>query len=160
MKDLLKKPIVKNILSAIAVAVFGFALLNLVFIIYALFQNLIIMAIEFFMPPTSDSDLYLFPPLIRVLSLIIIGIISWFVFKLKINTVYKAIYMTVPLAAVFVTIGIFLSSWHILVYLFGALFSFGVLYYFYRTKQSWIYYYTLILIALVLLIMNVLRIDI
>ena len=87
---------------------------------------------------------------------VIIGIISWFVFKSKLKEIYKAIYMTVPLAVVFVTIGIFLFQWPIAVYLLGTLFGIGALYYFYRTKQHWIYYYTLILVGLTLAIFTLL----
>jgi hypothetical protein len=154
-----KKPIARNILFAIAVIVFGFILLNLVFIFYALFLRAM-ESIMSFIFNISVVDYFWFPKSIHALFLIIIGVLYWLVFKLKINDVYKAICMTAPLAVVFTFISILFYSWQILVYLFGALFSIGVLYYFYRTKQPWIYYYVLILIALVFLIVNILGIDI
>ena len=73
---------------------------------------------------------------------------------------YKAIYMTVPFAVVFLTIGIFLFRWPVLAYSVSGLFFFGVLYYFYRTRQPWLYYYTLILVAFVMLIAGLLGIEI
>ena len=62
--------------------------------------------------------------------------------------------MTVPLAVVFVTIGIFLYRWSAAAYSLGGLFGAGVLYYLYRAKQPWIYYYTVMLVGLVLAIFS------
>lgn len=145
---LLKNQIIKNILSALAVAVFGFILLNIAFIFYTAYQGIIRFVIRIFIPldliEWNDS---LFPLLSHGSFVVVIGIISFFVFKSKLKTIYKAIYMTVPLAVVYVTIGIFFYRWPIVSYSLSALFGICVLYYFYRAKQPWIYYYTLILIS-------------
>ena len=68
--------------------------------------------------------------------------------------------MTVPLVVIFVTIGIFLYHWPLVPYLVGGLFAIGVLFYLYRTKQPWLYYYTLILVALSLMILTLLGVEI
>jgi len=90
----------------------------------------------------------------------VIGVISWFVFRSKLGVLYKAIFMTVPLAVVFATLGIFLYRWPIAAYSLGGLFAIGVLYYFYRTKQPWLYYYTVILIGITMLLVGLLGVEI
>jgi len=157
----IKNPIVRNILSAIAVAGFGFILLNLTFILDFLFQGLIIGLIKFFIPQVNPPmDYYWFPPTMHISFVIIIGLISWFFFKSKLKVLYKAIYMTVPLAVVLATLGMFFYPLPIVAYSLGGLFIISVLYYFYRTKQPWIYYYTLILVSLVMLMVSLLGVEI
>ncbi|PIV10883.1 hypothetical protein CO007_00335 [Candidatus Roizmanbacteria bacterium CG_4_8_14_3_um_filter_36_10] len=94
------------------------------------------------------------PPLMHGLFVIVIGIISLFVFRSKLKTLLKSIYMTVPLAVVFVSLGMFFYRWPIIAYLLGGLTTFGLLYYFYHTKKPWLYYYTLILVSLTLSIFS------
>lgn len=155
-----KNLIVKNILSAIAVAVFGFILLNLAFMFDFLVQSLVIGLIKLFTPVNFETNFQWLPPAMHGLFVVIIGIISWFVFRSKLGTLYKAIYLTVPLAVVFATLGIFLYRWPVAVYSIGSLFSIGVLYYFYRTKQPWLYYYTVILIGITMLLVGLLGVEI
>ncbi|MBU4227794.1 hypothetical protein KJ813_02615 [bacterium] len=155
-KLMFKNPIVKNILSALAVAVFGFILLNLAFIFDFLVQSVVKGLIELFTPVDFETNFQWLPPAMHGLFTVIIGIVSWFVFRSKLSTLYKAIYMTVPLAVVFVTLGIFLYRWPVAAYSLGSLLSIGVLYFFYRSKQPWLYYYTVILVGLVLAIFSLL----
>ena len=159
-RGILKNPIVKNILSALAIAVFGFILLNLAFLFDFLFQSLVDGIIKLFTPVDINMNWHWFPPIKHAMFVVIIGLISWFIFKSKLRVIYKAIYMTVPLAVVFATLGIFFYQPPLVPYLLGFLFSLGVLYYFYRTKQPWIYYYTLILVALVMLLVGILGVEI
>jgi hypothetical protein len=151
LKNLIKKlekPIVKNLLSALAIAVFGFILLNLTFLFDALYQGIIRGIIGIFIPLRPELELRWFPPLMHFSFVVIIGIVSWFIFKSRLKEIYKAIYMTVPVAVVLATVGMFLYRWQILSYSIGSLFCIGTLYYFYRTKQPWLYYYTVVLVGL------------
>ncbi len=159
-RRLFKNQVSKNILSAVAVMAFGFILLNITFIFDALYQGLVRGIAGLFMPFNPESNMYWFPLLMHGSFVVIIGIISWFIFKSKLNVIYKAIYLTVPLAVVFVTIGMFLYRWPIASYSLGILFGAGVLYYLYRTKQPWIYYFTLIFISFLMLIVALLGIEI
>ncbi|MDP2907288.1 MAG: hypothetical protein Q8O03_05085 [Nanoarchaeota archaeon] len=93
-----------------------------------------------------------FPPIKHALFVVIIGLISWLVFRSKLKVLYKAVYMTVPVAVALVTVGMFLYRWPIVGYSVGSLLCIGTLYYFYRTKQPWLYYYTVVLIGLILAI--------
>jgi len=160
MIKILKNPIVKTILSMLAVAVFGFILLNITFIFDAIYQGIIDWIIKLFTPVDINTTWYWFPPLKHTLFVIIIGIISWFVFKSKLKTIYKAIFMTVPLATVFLTIGMFLYRWPLAAYLLGSLFALGFLYYLYKKKAHWLYYFALILISLVMLLVGLLGVEI
>lgn len=147
---LLKDHVIKNILLALAVLIFGFILLNLTFLFDALFQSAIRGLVGFFIPLNLTMDLYWFPPLMHGSFVIVIGLISWLVFRSKIKALYKAIFMTVPVAVILVTVGIFLSRWPIISYFVGSLLCFSALYYFYRTKQPWLYYYSVVLVGLAL----------
>lgn len=157
---ILKNPIIKNILSAIAVAGFGFILLNLAFIFDYLFQSFVDKIARLF----TSADFYMawhwFPMLKHLMFVVIIFLISWLIFRSKLGVLYKAIFMTVPLAVIYVTIGMFFYQWLIIVYSLGGLFSIGVLYYFYCTKKPWLYYYTLILVGLAMLLVGLLGIEI
>ena len=155
-----KNPIVKNILSAVAVAGFGFILLNLTFLFDFLFQSLVDAIVTLFTPVNFNMAWNWFPPVKHALFVGVIGVISWFVFRSKLGVLYKAIFMTVPLAVVFATLGIFLYRWPVAAYSIGSLLGIGVLYYFYRTKQPWLYYYTVILIGITMLLVGLLGVEI
>jgi len=155
-----KNPIVKNILSAVAVAGFGFILLGLTFIFDALLQSLTDGVIQLFTTADINMAWGWYPSVKHAAFVVVIGLISLPIFQSKLSTLYKAIYMTVPLAVVFVTLGMFLYRWPVAVYSLGSLFSIGVLYYFYRTKRPWLYYYTLILVGLTMLLVGLLGIEI
>lgn len=147
---------VKNILSALAVAVFGFILLNIAFLFDYLLHSLVMKITTPFLPvsPYPEMTNNWLPPLMHILFMAFNGLISWLIFRTKLGVLYKAIYLTVPLAVVFVTIGIFLYQWPVAAYSLCGFFAMGALYYFYRTKQPWLYSYTVILVGLVLAIFS------
>lgn len=150
MKNILKIPYIKNILSALAIAAGGFVLLNLTFMLYALIINGILFLLPAGFAMTSN---WFMPFMVTIIGLSIITL-YFFIFKSKIKEIYKAIFMTVPASVVLATIGIFLYRWPVAVYSLSGLFVVGFLYYFYRTKQSWLYYFAVILVALVMLVMT------
>ncbi len=160
LKAFFKNKAVKNILSALAIIVFGFILLNIAFMFDFLFQSAIMAILKLFIP----GDLFLqypwFPPVMHVLFLIVIGLISWIVFNSKLKVLLKAIYMNVPLAVVFMTIGMFFYPWPLVTFLIGGLFFISVLYYLYRTKQPWLYYFSLIFIGVLMLLVVITGVEI
>ena len=141
-----------NIFSVLAVAVFGFILLNLAFLFDALYQGIVRGIVGFFISLGPESRLYWFPPLMHLSFLVLIGIISWIVLRSRLWTLLKAIYLCVPVVAVLVTLGMFLYGLPFVLYPLGALFCFGILYYLYRTKKPWIYYFTVIFLSIVMAI--------
>ena len=90
----------------------------------------------------------------------ILAILSWFVFRSKVVTLFKAIYTTVPVATVLAFIGIYFERQPVLIYSLGALFSLGILSYLFITKKSWLYYFSVIFISITLLVIGLLGVDI
>jgi len=156
----MKNNVNKNILMAVVVVCFGFILLNLAFIFDSLFQSSVIGFINLFTPVNFETNFQWLPPIMHCLFIVIIGIISWLVFRSKLGTLYKAIYLTVPLVVVFATLGMFLGRWPIAAYTIGCLLSLGVFYFFYHTKQPWLYYFTVTLISLVMLLVGLFGVEI
>lgn len=151
-----KNPIVKNILSALAVAGFGFVLLGLTFLFDFLFQSLIVGFIKLFIPVSvnPEMDYYWFPQMMHALFVILMAVVSWFIFRTKWPVLIKAIYLPVPVAVVLVTVGIFTYQIPYLSYTLGTILTLVTLFYFWRTKQPWLYYIGIIYVAICLLIMG------
>ena len=93
-------------------------------------------------------------------GVVLIGLISWYVFCSKLCTICKAIYLVVPMATVLVTIGIFTYHWPALSISLGVVFTISVLWDLYRTKQPWIYYYSVIAMALTMLMVVIMGVEI
>ncbi|MDI6816455.1 MAG: hypothetical protein QME41_04600 [Actinomycetota bacterium] len=147
---MIKNPIMRNILSAVVVVAFGFILLNLTFMFFALVTKFFELFLPFNLVPISGL----------IAGSMIITVLSWFIFRSKLGTIYKAIYMTVPVAVVLALIGILFYRWSWLSITLGGLFSVSILIYLIRARKSWLYSLSLILVSLVLLIMTLLGIDI
>ncbi|MFA5047723.1 MAG: hypothetical protein WC516_01635 [Patescibacteria group bacterium] len=160
IRSFFKNPATKGVLSALAVIVFGFILLNLTFLFDALFQNFIDLIVGLFTKINLNMSTRWFPMGKHLSFAILIIIISYFLFSSKLKTIYKSIFMTVPLMTLFLTIGIFLhqSPWIAGIIIAGL--ALGVFYYFYKTKQPWLYYYTLALICALMLIIAIFQIEI
>lgn len=148
----MNKKILKNVLSIISIPIFGFILLNITFLVYAVLNFITIRFIGIIV--SSNPEIYLpeFHFILRFCFVLIILLISYFIFKSKIKTIFKAIFLVVPTATILVIMGIFLYQWPIISYIFGFILVSSAIYYFYKKKQPWIYYYSIILISVVLAI--------
>jgi hypothetical protein len=82
------------------------------------------------------------------------------VLKSKWNRLFKAAFFMVPVATALVTVGMFFNRWSILSYSTGILIYAGVIFYLFRTKRNWLYYYSASIVAASLFLMNILGIDI
>lgn len=133
-------------LAALAVAAAGFILLNLTFILNALFFRLIGVFVR---EETENLPSWL-PSLRHLLFLAVVILISWPILGSRLKPLFKAIYLTVPTAVLFVTVGLFLYQWPVVVFILCFLITVGALYYFYRRHLSWLYYYTVLLVGAVL----------
>lgn len=147
---MIKNPILKNILSALVVGASGFILLNLTFMVFAFVTKFFELILPFNLVPISGL----------IAGSVIIAVLSWLIFRSKLGTIYKATYMTVPVAVVLVLIGISFYPWPWLAITLGGLFSVSILTYLIRAKKPWLYSFSLILVSLVLLIMTLLGVDI
>jgi hypothetical protein len=152
----LKKTCVKNILTALAVTVLGFVLLNFTFLLDAGIQLLLnrIFGEEY------HQGMQWIAPAKHIVFLAVIAFLTWLVLKSKWNRLFKAAFFMVPVAVVLVTAGMFLSRFTILFYGISVLLYGGVILYLFRTKRHWLYYYSATFVAASLLIMAILGMDI
>lgn len=150
---MLKKPWVKNVLSVIAVVAGGMILLNLTFMFDFGFQSLL--KLIFYRNQDLMMTVSWLPGFQHVLFVVLMGFISWLIFRTKWLVLVKAIYLPVPTAVVLVSVGIFTYQWPWLSYGLSGLLTIGILYFFFRLKQPWLYYFSVIWVALALLIMAI-----
>lgn len=153
---MIKNIYIKNVLSAIAVTVIGAILLNLTFILDWGFQSLI----HLFFLRDYYHEVQWLQSIKHILFVGIILMLSWFVLKSRLNRIFKAAYFMVPFAVILVTVGMFSFRWQILSYSISILIYGEVILYLYHMKKNWLYYYSVTLIAALLLIMNILKMDI
>ena len=123
---MIKNPILKNILSALAILVFSVILLILIFLLYTLINDFYTKLLHWGPNPGP------------ITSVVVLAVLSWFIFRSKLATLYKAIYTTVPVAIVLAVILICCvdKGWPVLGYSLSALFSLGILAYLFLTKKS------------------------
>lgn len=142
----------KNLLSVLVIIIGGFVFFTMAFLLYALVMNVTMSALKM----TQNEA----PPIIgRLLYLFLIFLISWIVFRSRLNSLIKATFLTMPLMVILVMIGIILyqqSKWMITI--IGAVVICGVLTYLYRKKLSWQYYFStfyVVVLALYIVLFNV-----
>lgn len=138
----------KNIISSLVIVVGGFILFNLAFLLAAFVINATISVLKI-----SQNEA---PPIVgRVLYLLLIFLISWVVFRSRLNDIMKATFLTMPLMVILMSVGISLyqqSKWMIVG--IGAVIICAVLSYLYKKKLSWLYYFsTFYVVVLVLCVM-------
>jgi ABC-type branched-subunit amino acid transport system permease subunit len=150
---MLGNPGVRKILSALVVAAAGYVLLNLTFLFYWAVSLLLRLVLN---PGNIPEECPWFMPVSFAVTTAIIGLVSWLVFRSRLATLIKAIYMTVPTAVVMVIIGIALYRWPAIPYVVDGLLTMVVLHIFYRTRQPWLYFYSVILVAVTLMIFTLL----
>jgi len=148
------KPYQKNILSALVIIIGGFILFNIAFLLAALVINatMRVLGMAQHEAPSMVG---------RVLFLILIILSSWFVFRSKLKDLIKATFLTMPLMVVLVMAGISLyqqAKW--MVAGTGAVIIFAVLYYLYKKKLSWLYYFSTLYVAVVALCVMLFNVEI
>ena len=138
------------ILPAIVIMAGGFVLFNFAFVVFALIVNLSISMLG--MDPQSAP-----PILSRLFGFFTLIVITWLGFKInfKSETVkhtLRATWITMPLMAVLVAIGVALNQqpqWMIL--LTGALAVAPSLFYVWRLKLPWMYHFAIIYVTILAL---------
>ena len=142
----------RDALSAAVVAGCGFALLGITFVLDFLFHSLVDLIGRFFVSPGSDLAVPWFPTAKHIAFLAVIVMISLPILRSRLGEIYKAVFLMVPVAVFLATIGILLYRWQPFPYMVGAVFVLGTLAYLYRTRQSWLYHYAVIVVATSLMI--------
>lgn len=101
------------------------------------------------------------PIVIHISTAVIFLIASFLILRSeRLKDVYKAMFSVVPIAVLLVYTGMFLFEWPIAVYAVSIVIVAAILFYLYKTKRPWIYYYALFLISSALLYMQITGIDI
>lgn len=144
----------KNILSMVVVVVGGFILFNLAFILTALVvrATMLVMKVPENMPP---------PYIGRYITVVLILIMSYMVFRSRLNDTIKATFLTMPLMVILVMIGLSLygqAQW--IIYAVGAVVTFAVIFYLYKKKLSWLYYFSTLYVAVLGLYIMISGMDI
>lgn len=148
--NLFKKPIIKNIFSALMIAFTSFVLLNLTFIFDFFIQSLMG---KIFIDNQQFPSKHLF-------FLFLIILVSWKIMTSKLNKFIKAVFLIVLLAVVYATIGIVSYPNTIISITLGGLISTACFIFLKYRKLHWYYYFSLILISLMMLIVAIFRVDI
>jgi hypothetical protein len=150
----------RNVLLALAVAAGGFVLLNLTFLLDFLFQSALRPVFSVFRPSILEGGPGWSGPWLHVLFFLLIGLISWFVYRSKLPVLIKAIYTVVPTAVTLATVGILLYQWPAAVWITGILITTTTLALLYVKKQPWLYFFAVSLTAAPLAIAMLLGVDI
>lgn len=150
-----KKITPKNSFSVLVILVSIPILLTLLFLFYALIFNFY----DIILPrPDMGPNPYL---ILRPATLfVVLAILSWFIFRSKLATLFKTIFLSAPVATVLAFIGIYFYGSPVLIYLLCALFVFGILAYLFFTKKSWLYYFSVIPVSIILLLVQILGVEI
>lgn len=150
---LIKSPLArKNILAILAVPFFGFLLWNFAFMLDAVIVRFTLL---FFPADFARTSPWFMTSMLIVFGVLIVAL-SWVVFRSTLPDLFKAIYATMPLAVLFVSIGILTYPQPVLAYGLNGLAFAVILGYLLKTKRPWIYYYALGFTTLTLLIFTLL----
>ncbi len=150
----------KDVLNSLLVAILGFLMLNLTFMVYAGAYNLAFRLMRISNgegPGFAESGP---PQCLRIVLAVLIILLSWFVLRSKLNVILKAAFLMVPVATALVTIGIYFYESPVLTYVFGGLICAGLLFWLFKNKWHWLYMYSVLLVASALTLMGILGIDI
>jgi len=141
----------KNALSVIVIAVVGFILFNVAFLLAAIVINGIGMLTGGRQPTFVGFGVYF----------LLLLLLSWLVFRSKLSHLVKATYLTMPLMAVLIMEGVILyqqPQWMPLT--FGAVICGAILFYIYRKKLPWFYYFSVLYVAALALYVVIAGIEI
>lgn len=151
-----QNPVVRSVLSAVAVAAGGFILLNLTFVAYVLFVS----ALDVVLPGKGGEAHDWVHALELGLFVLLVGGASWWVLRSGLRSLLKAAYLIVPLGVAYASLGVLLSRWPAVAVALGVLLFAVVLGYLRRTAQPWIYMYALVLVSTAMLTITLTGTDI
>ncbi len=123
----------KNVLSTVFIIFVGFIFFNLAFMLAALIINVIMKIMG---TPENSAPHFIS----WVIYFMLIILISVLVLKSKINTLFKAAFLTMPLMIIVVLIGMTFYQTKLIVTMIGAAFIGSVALFLYKKKLPWQYY--------------------
>lgn len=151
MKAILNK---KNIVSALVIVVGGFILFNIAFLLAAVVIRATIGVLGMARNEVT-------PIVGRLIYLLLILAISWFVFCSRLSEIIKATFLTMPLMIVLVMAGISLyqqPKW--MTAGIGAVIICSVLYYIHKKRLPWQYYFSTVYVAVLSLCAMIFNVQI
>lgn len=130
----------KNVLSALVIAVGGFILFNVAFLLAVLIQQLCSLIVRSL---SGGDDFAVNPIYWGYVYILIILVISWFIFRSNLNTLVKATYLPMPLIVLLVFTGIRFYERPVWVPIgIGTMLVGAVLLFLYKKKLPWQYYFS------------------
>lgn len=147
-------PYQKKLFSVLVIVVGGYILFNLAFLLAALVINAsssILGVAQNEAPPITGKVLYF----------ILIGLISWLVFRSRLNDLSKATYLTMPLMVIIVMT--YISIYQLSIWIVGSIevvIVCAVIFYLYKKKLSWLYFFSVFYVSILALCIAIFRIQI
>ncbi|HAE41804.1 MAG TPA: hypothetical protein DCG34_02660 [Clostridiales bacterium] len=145
------------IIALIFIPLVGFILLNITFLVAAVIR----LGFDRVFLASNIERAPWMPRFFHIFTALILFLLSYLIIRIKnMRPLFKATYTMVPTALLLVYIGMFLYNWPIAVYIISGLIIASILFYLYRTKRSWMYYYAVGLVSATLLYMQINGMDI
>ncbi|MEQ8197686.1 MAG: hypothetical protein ABRQ27_06750 [Clostridiaceae bacterium] len=142
----------KNILSMIVIVVAGYILFITAFILAALVSRVYGMIVSPF-AGNAGGNAYLIHFSWHYVYLIFNLLLAWLVLRSRFNDLVKAAFLTMPLMVVLMEVGIqFYQQPQPLVLGIGAVIIGVILFYLYKKKLPWMYYFSTVYVTVMALI--------
>lgn len=147
-------PWLKNILSCLVISAGGFILFNFAFLLAALVIRMTMRVMGI-----SENEA---PPVVsKAILLFLLLAISWIILKSRLPALVKATFVTMPLMVILVFAGIqFYNQAMWMTIGIGAVIVGTVLFYIYKKKLSWLYYFSTVYVAVLALLVALFRVQI
>lgn len=146
----------KTVLPAVLIAILGFALLNVTFMLDFWWQS----SLKFIFWRNVELTDNWVPAVMQVSFVVIMAAVCWLIYRSKLGTIFKAAFTMVPVAIVLVFDGMLLFRWPMFAYGVGSLITIGTLVVFYYRKLPWLYWFSVIVVALGMLALGLSGTDI
>ncbi|NTV77582.1 MAG: hypothetical protein HGA25_00175 [Clostridiales bacterium] len=151
----MKKKILETLFFLIIVPIAGYALLHMTFLLDSLYQGLFVN--QLFENPTGKYRWFAY---FSQGSFALVMLLVSFVFmQSKLPDSIKAIFAPVPAGVIFITISIYFYKFPLVTYTLCVMFYCGSLFHLRKNKKSWIYYYSITLTGLIMLVLGLMGMN-
>ena len=146
-----------SIIAVIFIPLVGYVLLLITFLLTAIIR--MGLARLFFVGNSEPASWM--PRFFHIGTALLFLLLSFLILRIKkLKPLFKATFAVVPTAVLLVYTGMFLYNWPTVVYIISGLIVISILFYLYKTKRSWMFYYAVGLVSITLLYMQINGIDI
>ncbi len=152
----MKKKIFEVLFFLIIVPIVGYVLLHLTFLLDSLYQGLFMK--NLFEDPSGQYRWFAY--FAQGSFTLMILLVSFVFMQSKIPDSIKAIFAPVPIGVIFITISIYFYKFPLVTYTLCVIFYCGSLFHLRKNKKTWIYYYSITLTGLIMLVLGIMGMDI